>query len=195
MHVINLMIGCYSFLQSKSGFRSFGRGAVIKFPYKVWSKGNICIGSRVFIAENSFLAVSTEYRGQRYQPLLAIGDDTCIGSHCFIACVDHVVIEEEVLLSDRVFICDHIHGYEDVPIPILFQPLEPRGPVLIKRGSFIGVNSVIMPGVTIGRNAVVGASSVVVKDVPDYCVAVGNPAKIIKRYDFTEKKWISVKEN
>lgn len=195
MFVVKLIIGCYSYIQSKTGFQAFGRGALIKYPYKVWSKENICIGSRVFIAENCFLAVSTEHRGQRYRPQLSIGDDTCIGSHCFIACIDQVVIEEKVLLSDRVFISDHIHGYSDVTNPVLLQPLEPRGAVIIKSGSFIGINTVIMPGVTIGRNAVVGASSVVIENVPDYCVAVGNPAKIIKRYDLTQQAWISVKEN
>jgi acetyltransferase-like isoleucine patch superfamily enzyme len=192
---MKLILRVYSFLQSKTGFQSFGQGSVIKYPYKIWSKGNICIGSRVFVAENSFLSVSTEHRGRHYRPLLSIGDDTCIGSHCFIACIDRVVIEKEVLLSDRVFISDHIHAYRHLPTPILFQPLEPQGQVLIKSGSFIGINAVIMPGVTIGKNSVVGASSVVIKDVPDYCVAVGNPAKVIKRFDLSQQDWVSVKEN
>ena len=98
-------------------------------------------------------------------------------------------IGNNVLISDRVFISDHIHGYTDVGLPIINQKLEPRGSVRIKEGAFIGINSVIMPGVSIGKNSVVGASSVVTKDVPDYCVVAGNPARVIKKYDLESNKW------
>jgi acetyltransferase-like isoleucine patch superfamily enzyme len=91
-----------------------------------------------------------------------------------------ITIEDDVLISANVFIGDNIHDYNDKKIPILKQKNLFKGEVLIKSGSFVGINSVILPGVTIGVNSVIGAGSVVTKDVPDYCVVVGNPAKVIK---------------
>lgn len=72
------------------------------------------------------------------------------------------------------------HKFEDVTIPIYYQGHSPAKSVLVKEGSWIGANSVILPGVTIGRNSVVGAGSIVTKDVPDFTLVAGNPAKMIR---------------
>jgi len=187
---LNFIFKFYSFFQSKSGFKRFGSNSAIKYPYKVWNKDCVEIGKDAFIAENSFLAATKSDQGANYSPKIKIGDNFCAGSGLFIACIDEIVIEDKVLLSDRVFISDHVHGYEDTAQSIIDQPLRKKGKVLIKTGSFIGINAVIMPGVTIGKNSVVGASSVVTKDVPDFCIAAGNPAKIIRRYDLKTKAWV-----
>ena len=175
------------------GFKTFGKRSVLKFPYKIWNKKYLSIGSDTFIAENSFFAITDNNKGRKYSPQVKIGNDVCIGSNFFVACIEGVTIEDNVLMSDRVFISDHIHGYENVTLPIIGQPLVPKGRVLIKQGAFIGINAVIMPGVTIGKNAVVGASSVIIHDIPDYAVATGNPAKIIKKYNKKLKKWDKVR--
>ena len=93
-------------------------------------------------------------------------------------------------MSDRVFIGDSYHAYSDVTRSIIDQPMENAGAVTIGDGAFIGINAVILPGVSIGDHAVVGASSVVTRDVPAYSVAVGNPARVIRRYDFAMQQWI-----
>lgn len=67
--------------------------------------------------------------------------------------------------------------------------------IIIGDGSWIGTNSVISGDVHIGKHCVIGANSVVIKDIPDYCVAVGTPAKVVKKYDFNEKKWISIRSD
>lgn len=64
------------------------------------------------------------------------------------------------------------------------------GGIIIDSGSWIGANSIILPGVRIGKNSVIGANSIVSSDIPDYCVAVGIPAKVIKRFDIIKKEWI-----
>lgn len=179
----------YSFIESKLGFKEFGRNSIIKFPYRIWNKDKIKIGANVFIAENSFLAVSTVFMNQKFTPSLKLGNNVSVGSNLFISCIDNITIENDVIISDRVFISDHSHGYENVEIPIKDQPLEKGGKVLIKSGAFIGVNAVILPGVTIGNNSVVGASSVVADSVPDYTIVAGIPAKIIKKYNIKNKKW------
>lgn len=180
----------FSLIQKIFIFNSIGRETLVKPPFKIWNRKCLKLGAKTFIAENSFFAITDNASGSNDLPIVEIGDNVCIGSNFIVVCIQSIKIEDNVLIADRVFIGDHIHGYSDVTMPIISQPLEPRGKVLIKEGAFIGVNSVVMPGVTIGKNAVIGASSVVLKDVPDYCVATGNPAKIIKKYDFKAKKWV-----
>ncbi len=183
-----MLIKLYSWLQKFFGFKRIGCGSVIKGPWKIWRRDCLEIGNNTFVAENSFFAITKLNK----EPLIKIGDNCCLGANFFAACVDEIIIESNVLVSDRVFISDHMHGYQNVELPIIRQTLEPRGQILIKDGAFIGVNAVIMPGVTIGKNSVVGASSVVVDSVPDFSVVAGNPARIIKQYDFNKKEWLGL---
>lgn len=91
-------------------------------------------------------------------------------------------------LGQHVFVSGFNHGYADGSRNSSQQPLDLR-PVVIGEESHIGANSVILPGITIGRRCQVGAGSVVTKDIPDYSVAVGNPARILKRYNEQTQTW------
>ena len=90
-----------------------------------------------------------------------------------------VVIENDVLLADKVFISDCNHEYKDLDTPIQNQGIRFVKPVRIGEGSWVGDN-VCVCGASIGKHCVIGANSVVTNDIPDYSVAVGNPAKVIK---------------
>ena len=90
------------------------------------------------------------------------------------------------------FVGDYDHEYEDIKTPIWQQPLRNIKPVLIKQAAWIGTKSTICAGVTIGKGCVIGANSVVTKDVPDYSLAVGVPAKVIKKYNPKTKTWQKV---
>lgn len=90
-----------------------------------------------------------------------------------------ITIEDDVLFGPNVSVYSSTHKFADPTIPIKDQGYI-IAPVLLKKGCWIGVNSVILPGVTIGRNVVIGANSVVNKDIPDFAVAVGSPARVIK---------------
>jgi len=92
-----------------------------------------------------------------------------------------ITIEDEVMLGSGVHIYVHNHKFDDCSTPIIDQGHYPSKPVLLEKGSWIGAGAIILPGVTIGRNAVVGAGSVVVKDVPAFTIAVGNPARVSRR--------------
>lgn len=110
-----------------------------------------------------------------------IGKGSEIGERCRISIANSLEIGEKVLLSPNVYITDCDHEYRDVDVPVIDQGIVQRGQkVSIGEGSYIGINAVIVGNVRIGRHCVVGANSVVTKDVPDYCVAVGSPAKVIK---------------
>lgn len=91
-----------------------------------------------------------------------------------------IIIEDDVLIGSGVHIYVTTHKYDAPDIPIINQGFFQSKDVVLKKGCWIGANSVILPGVTIGENAVVGAGSIVTTDIPAKTVAVGNPAKVIK---------------
>jgi acetyltransferase-like isoleucine patch superfamily enzyme len=139
------------------------------------------------------IAAITEYAGEQFSPQIEIGDDVYIGPHLYLVCVSSVTIGNGVVLSERIFITDVSHGFSPGAGLILKQKLTPGRPISIGECSFVGFGASIMPGVSIGRNCIVGSNAVVTKSVPDYCLLVGNPAKIVKRYDLEKQMWIRVR--
>ena len=112
---------------------------------------------------------------------MRIGKSSEIGERCRISIANSLEIGEKVLLSPNVYITDCDHEYRNVDVPVIDQGVVQRGQkVSIGEGSYIGINTVIVGNVKIGKHCVIGANSVVTKDVPDYCVAVGSPARVIK---------------
>lgn len=93
--------------------------------------------------------------------------------------------------AQNCFITGQSHRYDDVSKNFREQGFDIRA-VVIEENVYIGSNSVILPGVTIGKNSVIGAGAVVTKNIPPFSVAVGNPARTIKRYDDEKKQWVSV---
>lgn len=122
---------------------------------------------------------------------LKIGNGCYIGNFSHIYATKSILIEDDVLIADKVYIADNAHGYENMEIPIVQQPIVQKNTVRIGEGSWIGENVCIIAS-NIGRHSVIGANSVVTKDIPDYCVAVGNPAKIIKKFNPETKCWEKV---
>ena len=116
-----------------------------------------------------------------------IGMGSEIGERCRISIANSLEIGEKVLLSPNVYITDCDHEYRNIKIPVIDQGIVQRGQrVSIGEGSYIGINAVIVGNVKIGKHCVIGANSVVTKDVPDYCVAVGSPARVVKTIEKTE---------
>ena len=118
-----------------------------------------------------------------------IGEGSRVGVGSVV--VGPVDIGRYVFLGQHVSIQGLIHGYEDVTQDPNLQPLMLR-PVKVGDYTHLGTNSTIMAGVTIGERCQIGAGSVVTKDIPPYTVAVGNPARVVKRYDFEKKEWVRV---
>ncbi|MFD2601216.1 acyltransferase [Flavobacterium suzhouense] len=92
-----------------------------------------------------------------------------------------ITIEDNVMMGCGVHIYINNHKFDDPDIPLIDQGYYPDEPVVLKDGCWIGANAIILPGVTVGRNSVVGAGSIVTKSIPDGVVAVGSPAKVIKK--------------
>lgn len=151
-------------------------------PRQFRRDGPIVIGRGVFVDQDAWFSVAAGGR-------LTIGDGTHINRGFVVTCAGRVTIGRHVMMADRVFIGDTNHGYEDISMPPLLQPMAPARPVTIEDDCWLGINSCVLAGVTVGRHAVVGANSVVTSDVPPYSVACGNPAIVIKQYDPTHARW------
>ena len=122
---------------------------------------------------------------------IIIGNNARVGIGSVI--IGPVYLGNKVGLGQHVFISGFNHGYEDGERDSNEQALVKKE-VIIDDESHIGANSVIVAGVHIGKRCQIGAGSVVTKNIPDYSVAVGNPAKIIKRYNFQNKTWERTQE-
>ena len=116
-----------------------------------------------------------------------IGDNTLIGMSNVI--IGPVTIGNDVILAQNIVVSALNHEYRDVTLPIHAQKIL-TAPIVIEDDCWIAANAVITAGVTIGKHSVVAANAVVTKNIPPYSVAVGNPAKVIKQYDFELKDWV-----
>lgn len=148
--------------------------------------GRIFIGSGVFVRRHGWLAADPVTGTASCK--LEIGDGCYLGQFCHIYASGSITLGRNVLLADRVYISDNVHGYEDVTRPVMDQPVKQLAPVVIGDGAWLGENVCVI-GASVGRNSVVGANAVVTRSIPDFCVAVGSPARIIKRYDPDLSAW------
>lgn len=160
-------------------------------PLKIQGYQYIHIGKGAFIHDQTWLGA---YPVDGNNPELRFEEGVCVGHFNHFSCSLRIVLEKNVLTADKVFITDNTHAFEDIRIPVIHQPIRLLKPVIIGEGAWIGENVSII-GCSVGKNSIIGANSVVTKDVPDYCIAAGNPARIIKRYDFEKQQWKSVSKN
>jgi len=123
-------------------------------------------------------------------PRLAIGDRCHIGRYATIACVGEIVFEDDVLTADRIFVGDSYHEYADPRMPVAAQGMSRPERVRIGSGAFLGVGSMVLPGVTVGENAYVAAGAVVISDVPPRTLVVGNPARPVRAWDAGRGEWV-----
>ena len=152
---------------------------------KIKNKGTFFIGNK------SIIRPSTDIYVHNKTSSLMIGDNTEIGNHSTISAYNKIQIGNGVLTGPHVFIADHNHNYENPHKPIYMQGVKIKQNAIVKigDGTWIGTNAVIVGSVQIGKNCVIGANSVVTKNIPDYSIAVGCPATVIKKYNFDKQCW------
>ena len=174
-------------------FGAFGRGSGICFPVTaLYGEQYIRIGTGVIIGPYASLSAGVmPGHVPDNDPVVTIGNDVLIGKGSGIVGHQSVTIGDGVFTGHHVYITDANHGYEDVTLAIGQQFAPPR-PVSIGDGSWIGHGSIVLPGASVGRHVVIGAGSVVTGAIPDFSVAVGNPARVIRRYDATLEQWVPV---
>ena len=158
----------------REDFKKIGDNVIFEDGVLVFYPENIEIGNNVYIGHNTIL------KGY-YENKMSIGDHTWIGQGCFFHSAGGIKIGKAVGVGPMVKILTSVHREEeDLSKPIVFCDLE-FGEVNIEDGCDIGIGSIILPGVKIGEGSIVGAGSVVTKDIPSYSVGVGNPVRVIRR--------------
>jgi acetyltransferase-like isoleucine patch superfamily enzyme len=173
----------------KYQFKKIGKKSRIDYALKINGKKHIEIGNHVLVQYKTWLACF-ELTGEK-KPVLRIGNHSVIGHFNHICATKSVILEDYVLTADKVYITDNLHSYENISEAIINQPIKQINPVVIGEGSWLGENVCVI-GASIGKHCVIGANSVVTKDIPDFSVAVGIPAKVIKQYNFDKKEWVKI---
>jgi acetyltransferase-like isoleucine patch superfamily enzyme len=155
-------------------FLSCGEGTRLVPPLEVHGPQHVSIGKGVYVGSGSWFWTANEHAR------LEIGDGTRMSGLCVLSAAQRVRLGRAVLLGRNVYVADHIHGVERPGVPIFEQELEKVSPVEIGDCAWLGQNVVVLPGVTVGAGAVVGANSVVTSDVASRTVVVGAPARVVR---------------
>ncbi len=171
-------------------FGAYGKDVYIEPGVVINRPRFVQVGDHVRIKRNTSINLHPKDKRSK-EILLFIGDHTIISESCFISACNRVVIEENVGISPNVMIIDNSRKLGDVSRPSKEQDLK-IGYVHIGADSWIAYGACVMPNVTIGKHCIIGALSVVNKDIPPYSLAVGAPAKVVKRFDFNKREWVKV---
>jgi acetyltransferase-like isoleucine patch superfamily enzyme len=192
---------------SLPAFANRPKGFVMQLPRRIHNPERITLGDDVKLGPNSVLSANSEYPGgwmhhpegrhvtQQFDSRIVIGHRVTATSALQVVALKEIVIEDDVMFASNNFICDGLHAYHHANEPYKYQGMTRIAPIRIGRGSWIGQNVIVMPGVTIGELAIVGANSVVTRDVPARCIAVGNPARVVKRWDEAAQRWQAVTDD
>ena len=174
MLLIRIYNKLYSCLLQLIYFKKIRNSIVLSMHVRIERSKCVRLGNEVYINSDVWLNTMAE------DAMLEISDGVYIGRFVQINCMKSIHIGKNVMLADRVYIADNSHCFDKRDIPISQQGFQFRGEVMLADGCWIGCGAVIMPGVKVGKNAVVGANAVVTKDVPDFAIVAGVPAKIIR---------------
>lgn len=173
-----------------SNFYHLGARVTFKQGVSIHNGKHIYLGDRVYLEKNVTLKFLEEFENFGYKlPNLKIDNGVTVGVGTIIAAAKLIHIKKDVLIASYCFIGDHDHEYSNINIPIRDQGYKNVKEIIIEKGAWIGANSTICSGVTVGKNSVVGANSVVTGDIPQFSLAVGIPAKVIKKFSLITKKW------
>lgn len=139
------------------------------------------------LCKNKFLFFhdSSDFRPGAYAEYcsnISIGENVVIRPNTMLFADEYaqIIIEKNVLIGSGVHFYVDNHKFSKINIPIMEQGYAPSQGIKVCEGAWLGANVIVLPGVVIGINSVIGAGSIVTKSIPDYCVAVGNPARVIK---------------
>ncbi|MFV0221274.1 acetyltransferase [Empedobacter falsenii] len=170
----------------------FKNAKIVRFPIRIRGKKFIKVGDNFTTGFNC--RIDAYQINSNSDEIIKIGKDVQINDYVHLGAIESLIIEDNVLIASKVFITDHNHGSysgeeADSPFSIPSERKLHSNPVKIEKNVWIGEYVAVLPGVTIGEGSIIGAMSVVSKDIPPYSIAVGSPARVIKRYNLEKKIW------
>lgn len=175
----------FKYCARSSGFGHIGYGE----DCTIIGKENMSIGENSWFGSGCELYAYNSHFGQKLNSKLIVGNNVRVTARCRITCAGSIKIGNDVLIAPDVFITDHNHGTNpEIPGGYSKQSLLIEN-VNIEEGVWLGHRACILPGVTIGKHSIIGANSVVTHDIPEFCMAAGAPAQIIKRWNKEKQKW------
>lgn len=183
-------------IRSKNGYSV---GFYIDYSCEWLADSSAMIGEGFRAGRRCRIETVKFHNGVCYIPRLIVGKNVAMNDDVHIGCVGKVKIGDNVLMASKIYISDHNHGSykgerQDSPkVPPNERPLD-YSYVEIADNVWIGEGVVILPGVIIGEGSIIGSNSVVTKSIPNHCIAVGSPAKVVKIYNFCKGKWESIDE-
>jgi len=181
---IAVLFDKFNSLFSKYRFKACGYGFFLKGPSNILGGEFIYIGDNFSCFSRLRLEAYSRFGDQKFSPKIIIGNNVSLNFDCHIACIDNIVIEDNVLVASKVYISDHFHGknsIDEISIPPGKRMLYSKGPVIIRDSVWIGEGACILSGVEIGRCSIIGANSVVTKSIPPNSIVGGVPARVIKK--------------
>lgn len=187
--LVNFVYRLYFRALVSPAFGSFGSRSAILRPRGLEGARNIHIGHDVYVADGSLLAAVPLTGSATCELRLADGCKLGAGNHLYAT--RSIIFDERVLTAGNVYVSDNAHGFRDTSAPIMQQPVEQLSSIRIGAGTWLGQNVCVI-GASIGKGCVIGANSVVLHDIPDYSVAVGAPARVVRRYDAAKGDWLRV---
>ncbi|QVL50318.1 MAG: acyltransferase [Thiocapsa sp.] len=173
----------------------------IQLPHRIENPQHIFLGNGVRLGPNCVLNAKESYPGkwmkhpeerhirQEFNPLIRIGDRVTATSGLQVIALQEITIEDDVMFASNIYISDGMHSYASARTPYKYQGMTKPQPIRIGLGSWIGQNVVIMPGVSIGTCTIVGANSVVTRNLPSRAIAVGAPARVVKLWSDEREEW------
>lgn len=171
---------------------------IIRFPFDIRGRKHIDLGESLTLGKNCRFEVFPHLMKPGKIKKIIIGKNVQMNDNVHICAMESIEIGDNVLMASNIFIADNCHGLYKSDNDLQSSPFVPPiyrkyyiAPVSIGKNVWIGQGVVVNPGVTIGEGAIIGANSVVTHSIPPYTIAVGAPAKVIKKYDSKNKNWIS----
>lgn len=184
--LLDKLISAYNYFHYVKNCKKGNKSNIIETPLSIEGVENISLGENCFIKKNAYIIVKP-LTGEPSSEFI-MGNNSHLNYGCHVVATKRIVIGDNCSISPYVYISDNLHGYENPDVAPKFQPIRQLKEVRIGNDTWVGTR-VCICGCTIGKHCVIGANTFVNKDIPDYSIVGGIPARILKRYNPKTQKW------